>query len=767
MCRWLSLLATAALLALAAVVASPLASQEPEAPEVYRRARTQLAVADTSAALASLRELTGAERDFAPGWGLLGRVLTAKASGVASDFLERREAEKALRRALELDSENPLYLFALAELMRKQQMYLDSRRVLGRAMEAMEKEPDRMPPAERAGLWFQRGLFYEDEYLDTRHLVYAPTLPISSDLAVPTFGLNFSDPEQFNEHLRHAAELSQFGEDDYERMAGAFRRALEADPTHSGAFRRLAIHLIDRGDLTGALELAGRYREEVPESPWGYITLGLVHQRLGRDSLAEVEFDRGLELALPGIAAHYGDVSSVLREGQAEAYESANDVVRRRLEEVLWRKSDPLYLTAENEVRVAHLARVAYADLMFEDPSEGLWGSETEQGVIYVRYGPPQRIWQLRRDAEREQSEQDVRDALTVAEVRTVGYGTCPSVGPCYASDPISIRGINTKAKGGGRWILWNYDWDQPNFIFQKQSLRWRHVRHQPDSYAKFWEEELRESQPALYTTNFDVHGYPAQLARFKGTESGIIELDLYSEVPTGELLGEIRADSLELGVFVFTDPQYSRILERRLRLAAQGDRQAVTYTIPLGAGRYALSLEARASHGAAAVRRAEIELEPFAVGELALSDLVLAHSVAPRSGTPLDRRDFAMLVERRLEFEAYEPLALYWEVYGLTSDDEGFAHYQVTVSVTDIEGGGVLAKVAGALGSLLGLSGDPEPELSFERVVELTGDRVPEHILLEHAIEEPGEYRVRIQVNDRLSGATVARERVFQVRGS
>jgi len=56
---------------------------------------------------------------------------------------------------------------------------------------------------------------------------------------------------------------------------------------------------------------------------------------------------------------------------------------------------------------------------------------------------------------------------------------------------------------------------------------------------------------------------------------------------------------------------------------------------------------------------------------------------------------------------------------------------------------------------------------LSFERVVELTGDRVPEHILLEHAIEEPGEYRVRIQVNDRLSGATVARERVFQVRGS
>ncbi len=219
--------------------------------------------------------------------------------------------------------------------------------------------------------------------------------------------------------------------------------------------------------------------------------------------------------------------------------------------------------------------------------------------------------------------------------------------------------------------------------------------------------------------------------------------------------------------MFLFTDPQYSRILERRLRLAARGDWQALTYTIPLRAGRYALSLEARASHGAAAVRREEIEVEPFVAGELALSDLVLAHGVAPRSGTPLDRRDFAILVERRLEFEESEPLAVYWEVYGLTSDDEGFAHYQVTVSVMDLEGGGVLAKVAGALGSLLGLSGDPEPELTFERVVELTGDRVPEHILLEHAIEEPGEYRVRVQVDDRLSGATVARERVFKVRDS
>ena len=703
-------------------------------PELYANAQAQLSAADTAAALASLRQLTEEERNFAPGWGLLGRILAAQAGGVATDFRERREADEALRRAIKLDPGHPLYLLGLAELMRKQQIYLDARRVLGQAMEAAEKDPDRLPAAELATLWFQRGLFYEDVYLDTRHLMFVPDIAAQTPdcAALGTFCLNFTNPKRFNETFRHAGDLSEEGEDDFENMADAFRRALEADPSHAGAFRRLAIHLIDRADYPEAVRLSRTYIAAAPDGPWGHLTLALASQRTGQDSLAEVEFDLGLERAPTNLVAHYQDISPLLRESQARGYLDEAQDQQRLVEEILWRKSDPLYLTPGNEVRVAHLARVAYADLMFEDPSEGVWGAETEQGIIYVRYGPPQHIWQIQRDVSREMS--------------GAAFETS-SAGP----------------QGGGRWIFWNYGWGLPNFIFAKQS-RWRHASHMLSSYSKSAEEAVREAVPASYTTSFEMYGYPVQLARFRGAADSIIELDLYSEVPAEKLL--TGPGSLDLGLYVYAGVEHVRVYERTMNIDATRQPQALTYSLPLLGGRYTYSLEARASNGSAAVRREAVEVAPFLSGTLALSDLVLAQTVTPRVSDPTDRRGFAIKVSRKLQFEPYEPFAFYWEVYGLEADAEGFANYQVTISVTDAAGGGVLAKVAGAIGGLLGLADDEEIELTYERLVELTGDRVPEYMSLEVATDEPGDYRLQVEVSDRLSGRTVTGERIFKVVG-
>lgn len=709
-------------------------------PELFDRARAELAAHDTVAALETLRRLTDERPDYAPGWGLLGEVLTERASSVATDFQDRSEAEKALRRALELDHDHPLYLFTLGQLKRKQQIYLDSRRLIDRAIDRLEEGVADLDPAEEAELWFQRGLFYEDEYLDTHHLVFAPNLPVGGMCAIaPTFCMNFTDPKQFNEHLRTAADLSQFGEDDYQRMANAFGKALEADSSHAGAFRRLAIHRVDRGDLAGAEELARAFIAGSPASPWGYLTLGLVYHRSDRDSLAEIEFERGLERARPEIAAHYGNIAAVLREEQAESYSQMNQAARRRLEAVLWRKSDPLYLSPENEVRVAHLARVAFADLMFEDPTEGAWGSETEQGALYVRYGAPKRVFKVRRDSDKELSEAELQEALS------------------------GVASSNTDIRVGGRWIFWNYGWELPNFIFVKNA-RWRHISHLGDTFSATFDEDLRELTPAVYETDFDIHDYAAQFARFRGASDSIIELDIYSLVPAAELLEGVAADSVRLGLFLFAGPEHERAYERTLSVPADGPEggRPLTYTLPLPAGRFSVSIEARAGTGAAAVRRESVELAPFRSGQLALSDLVLARTVTPRLDRVSERDDFAIHVNRELVYERHDPFALYWEVYGLSPDAEGLARYRVTLSVRSAEGKGVLARVVGALGGLVGLSGEQEPELTFERVVEPAGDRVPEYMSLELALSEAGDYRIRVEVTDQVSGAVAVSERDF-----
>lgn len=128
-------------------------------------------------------------------------------------------------------------------------------------------------------------------------------------------------------------------------------------------------------------------------------------------------------------------------------------------------------------------------------------------------------------------------------------------------------------------------------------------------------------------------------------------------------------------------------------------------------------------------------------------------------------RRGFALKVNRRLEFDAGAPLALYWEVYGLTADDEGIGQYEVQLKVTRSEGGGVVATVVGALGRFLGLSGGEEPVLTFERTVELSGDRTPDYISLDLGNEEPSEYSIFVQVTDQRTGASVVIERTFRIR--
>jgi GWxTD domain-containing protein len=717
----LSAVALPTLLLLA--LAAPLSAQE---PALYEEARGELADGDTLEALSLLRKLTDAEPEFAPGWGLLGMVLTDLAGGVATNYHQRLEADKALRTAWRLDPSNPTYLMALGTLMRKQQMYFDARRVLNRAKESLEKTPpEEILPAERAFLWYELGLHHEDVYLDTHNLVFVPNLIVNSPEcgSLGSFCLNFTRPQEFNEQFRYAASLEEEAEDDYEQMTDAFQRALDADPTHAGAFRRLAAHLVDRGFLSEAIDLAQRFQHDAPQNPWGYLTLGLAYYRQGLDSLAQAQFDRGIELAGPDIAEHYLDIHYVLRDDIARKYEGADAETRRWLEDILWRKSDPLYLTPGNEVKVAHLARVSFADLWFEDPSEGRWGADSERGQIYVRYGPPERIWQVQRDASRE----------------------------------ASVAG-GTLAEGGGRWIFWNYAWDLPSFVFEKQ-LRYRHASHVFSSVSKSFEEEAREVEPAIYSTNFDLVAYPVQIARFRGAADSLVEVDVYAEAPADELLDE--PDTLDLGLFLFAGVEFQEVYRRTIQTASEPEPQPITYSLPLLPGTYTYSLEARGPGYKAAVDKGEISAQPYRDGVLALSDLVLADTVVPRVlDNPQNRRAFAIEVNRRRVFDRDLPVAAYWEVYGLATDQEGFANYRVQLSVTDAEGKGVLATIAGAFG----FGDDEDIELTYERVVRFNGERVPEYISLKLVDSEPGEYRLRIEVEDLISGARVATDRTFQL---
>lgn len=716
----------------------PLLAVLPQAPPPYLDALRALARGDTSLTVVRLRQVTRDHPDFAEGWGRLGQLLALRASGVASRFEERLEAEEALRRALRLDSDHPRYLSALGLLLRKQQAYNDARRVLARARNALKRHADVLEPREGAELLYQLGLFSEDVYLDDYRSVRPFGLPVRTpecaDIIVDPEGfaalgpdrpgsgdfcLNFIRPRRFNEILSGAIDLSKDAEDEWSATRTAFLEALRIDPTHTGAFRRLAIHLYDRGEFEEMEQVCRAFLEAAPSDPWGYLLLGLLRSLEGHDSAAALAFREGLNRSPPFFGEHLRDVENLLRPDLAEQYRMAAPEARRAFEPLLWRKSDPLYLTPQNERWIEHMARVVYADVMFEDLSTGLYGAETEPGVIYVRYGPPRRIWKV------------AKGSLTG-----------------------SLR------EPGGRWIFWNYADSLPNFIFEK-TLRWRRMSHGLTTFSKAMEEESRKREPTAYRPPFPYQPMALRVARFKGQASDI-EVDFYAVVEADRLTA-VKGDTVEAGLFLFDPRDHQSILERRVRFPGRRRAQPLTFTVSVTQDSLLYSVEARPrAMRAAGVARGTVIASPFPSDRVSLSDLLIAEGVEPLASEPLGRRHFRIAVLSTDTVGVGLPFTLYWEVYGLQAGADSMLHYEVTLRVQGVDEKGVLADVVSFFGRALGFTRREDLSLLWQRSTAPKGDRIPEFVEVSLGERKPGRYRAMVEVRDLVTGHIAATSYAF-----
>ena len=127
------------------------------------------------------------------------------------------------------------------------------------------------------------------------------------------------------------------------------------------------------------------------------------------------------------------------------------------------------------------------------------------------------------------------------------------------------------------------------------------------------------------------------------------------------------------------------------------------------------------------------------------MSDILLADFVRPLTKEPQRRFDYDITPNAGLDYDPGEPVDIYYEVYGLDHDDEGFASFDVSIQVRvkKLEHGGGLATLIGGLADAWGFSivGDDRVELQFSREVKMDGrDRVTEYLSLDPHDVPPGE---------------------------
>jgi hypothetical protein len=194
-------------------------------------------------------------------------------------------------------------------------------------------------------------------------------------------------------------------------------------------------------------------------------------------------------------------------------------------------------------------------------------------------------------------------------------------------------------------------------------------------------------------------------------------------------------------------------------------------------AGTLVAAVEARdANTWRAAAVRDTFTAETFPDDSLALSDILLADALRTLTAKPEGRADYDIAVNAARQYVPEQPVVIYYELYGLDRDHEGFSSYEVSLSVkvtalnregTVLGGDRNPLAIIGLLADAWGFSavGDDRIELRFSRELDMKGrDRAAEYHSLDLQRAPAGNYEITLQVWDNLGQQLAKRTRSFTV---
>lgn len=533
--------------------------------------------------------------------------------------------------------------------------------------------------------------------------------------------------ENFFEHEARPMEPDR-GEAEYLGTEEHARAALAAEPGHLGATGLLAVLLGDHRRWEEALTPAREAIRAHPASPEGYRILGLALQESGRTAEAARAFAGAVSRMSPEQRGPYDNLGLILRHADQSHYDSLPADQQSELRRLYWALAQPLALDSINPVQVEFYARVTYVDLRWTVPEEHLVGWQSDRGLTWLRYGPPD-VW------------------------ATMAGGFTDS----------------------NFLTIWVYPRNRTRFVFQGMASYSRATLY--DDYA-WMSEQVREAAPARFENLrvvAEMDTIATQVAQFAGP-AGSTTLAVFGFVPVGRMLRgvDLRNADFEIGAIVKDQRMRDvtrRVLRERVTVADSLQLETRSWRLDLSPSEYLLRLEARESATQRAARAlAQVGVEEFGPGNLKLSDVVMADRVEPRDSAPRRWTDY--LIDPNVGvFRVGAPVALLWETYNLRADSAGVARFrvEVRVSVRAIERRMFLARFFGGLGDAMGATpmGDAQVSLTYERAVPL-GDRgaFPQNLRIELVGAPRGTYSLELAVTDLLSGQAAKRRRQFIVTG-
>ena len=591
----------------------------------------------------------------------------------------RLRADRYIYRAIVLDPENIAYHLSYATLQRKKGFRYNARRYFEKVLSIDSTQVD---AACEVG----------DYYLQDM--------------------LKYVDARRFD----GGGSMRSFAMESVQTAADYYHYALAHDPYCKRAYYGLGMLSIEGGYKEDLIVIAQALLDRWPQDRDGLLFLGLGYYAAEKYEAAGRAYDRA-----------YAQMDSV---GQAAMTSIELLGGGDEAPALFWQKRDPLFLSPVNERKLAHRGRVAYANLRFGLPDEGIAGWETDMGKVWIRYG---------RYVNR------VRTLIPHREIWTYED---------FSMDFFSFDSVHWKLESmrDERWALVPGGWGRsqilsPNFYLPERYVDpYRDQKYGLPVQVGFFKAKEKQVKVAL---SWGIPKRQLQYLKLYETYQADLYAGIFVHRSNGEEVTSVRWQP-EAFRDVWTDSLKERYLLDQRDLILAADQQ--------DADSLALALEIKdVGKKTVGVFRDTVFVQTFPDDVISMSSVLLASHAG-------DGKEGIEVIPNPLRtFGADELLYIYFEIYNLVRDEFGQTDFSVTYRVGPPDLRRFSDKRDRKAIAQLGISDD---RWRISVSTDYRGGEMQEPIYLAVDLSElgPGVHLLSIVVTDRQTGLQAWRETLFRI---
>ena len=631
---------------------------------LYREAMTQIGHVPPKVSINAFEQVLKLDWEFAP-----AHYQIAKQHMEMNTPVARQSARNALNEAIRLDPANSEYQLTMGELLSRQGFTYNAERQFQKLAKVYTGN------AESA---YRAGFFAVQEYL---------ALIDKKEFA------SFDKYSNVNVFYWKA-----FAEKVVERAHGFLRQSIEADPGFRGAYNLLGLLYVETGKPEALVLLFKRFLKHSPDDKDAFMYCGLGYQMLGEMDVAYDYYRRAIERMNVEERSLMESVDIIASKEETRRMAQAVTSGHNRGEiwtndsvEGFWRKQDPLFLTEFNERKMEHYGRVAYANLRFSRPFKGIMGWQTDPGKAFIKFGryigrdvfTSRKVWNY--GTFRIWYENgDGLDAWRFARGSNTGKSARESTKDywvCVGNSAVKITRMRD---------------DLGDFYSGKSRReRLRGTR----SHAR----QVFQNTPQRYVDPYRDLKYrmPRQVAAFRERDS--IRVEFAYAIPKARVRVSDSDGFLDLddGVFIFNE-HWNEVYRKKMDVTMRWpvfDRgnwtkseslrrnHVVSFrTLRVSPRPHRLVVEVRDRGTGSIGTFHELLVFREADSLLAMSNLLLASGIEPKSPFPEGREDLRVTPNPLHTYGRSEPVYIYLEIYNLRKDRFGRTKYRISYRLTQPE---------------------------------------------------------------------------------